>query len=207
MRLSRAGLLRLEGCNYTLGRIAIAFKACGEDTNGAYTLCETVEPSGSNARLHRHPTYDETFIICEGRFSFRLGDETMELGPGETVFEPRGTKHAFTCIGTEPGRQLIISSPGGIFEAFIADVVGAVVSAAARASRGRRSISAPSPRNTVWNSSTEARGCAIAQSPTGVTPGSTSFSNGTLPSVSPIAVISSISLSSFLRETAASFGK
>lgn len=81
MRRSRAGLLRLEGCNYTLGRIAIAFKTCGEYTNGAYTLCETVEPSGSNARLHRHPTYDETFIICEGRFSFRLGDETMELGP------------------------------------------------------------------------------------------------------------------------------
>ena len=118
---------RLEGRNFTLGRIAIAFKTCGEDTNGAYTLCETVEPPGSGAGLHRHPTYDETFIICEGRFSFRLGDATMELGPGETVFVPRGTKHAFTCIGSEPGRQLIISSPGGIFEAFIADVVGAMV--------------------------------------------------------------------------------
>lgn len=120
-------LLPAAGKTYKLGRIAIAFKACGSDTGGAYTLCETVEPPGSGASLHRHPTYDEAFIICEGRFAFSLAGKDYEVGPGESLFVPRGTPHSFTCIGPENGRQLIISSPGGIFETFIDEVVSAQV--------------------------------------------------------------------------------
>jgi hypothetical protein len=43
------------------------------------------------------------------------------------VFVPRGTPHSFKSIGPETGRQLIISSPGGIFDAFIEDVAGSMV--------------------------------------------------------------------------------
>ena len=38
------------------------------------------------------------------------------------VFVPRGTPHSFICIGPATGRQLIISSPGGIFDAMIAEI-------------------------------------------------------------------------------------
>jgi mannose-6-phosphate isomerase-like protein (cupin superfamily) len=117
----------MTGKTYKLGRIEIAFTTCGEHTGGAYTLCETIEPPGSGAGLHRHPTYDETFIICAGHFDFHLAGKDIKVGPGETVFVPRGTPHSFTCAGPEPGRQLIISSPGGIFEAFIDEVVNAQV--------------------------------------------------------------------------------
>lgn len=120
-------LLPMTGITYKLGRIEIAFKACGPDTEGAYTLCETVEPPGSGAGLHRHPTYDETFIICEGHFDFHVAGKDLKVGPGETLFIPRGTPHGFKCAGPELGRQLIISSPGGIFETFIAEVVKAQV--------------------------------------------------------------------------------
>jgi mannose-6-phosphate isomerase-like protein (cupin superfamily) len=110
------------GTSFRLGRITLTFKTTAADSGGAYTLCEAVEPPGSGAGLHRHPTYDETHIICEGRYQCRLGDRELELGPGEMMFAPRGTAHSIKSLGPEIGRELIISSPGGVFEAFIAEV-------------------------------------------------------------------------------------
>jgi mannose-6-phosphate isomerase-like protein (cupin superfamily) len=112
------------GTSFRLGRITLTFKTTAADSGGAYTLCEAVEPPGSGAGLHRHPTYDETHIICEGRYQCRLGDRELELGPGEMMFAPRGTAHSIKSIGPDTGRELIISSPGGIFDAFIAEVAG-----------------------------------------------------------------------------------
>ena len=124
-----------EGTAYTLGRITLTFKTTGADCGGAYTLCEAIEPPGSGAGLHRHPTYDETHIICEGHYECQLGDEMLELGPGEMMFVPRGTAHSIKSVGPDAGRELMLSSPGGIFEAFIAEVT--------RAMSGDGSSSAP----------------------------------------------------------------
>ena len=46
----------------------------------------------------------------------------LKLSPGDVVFVPRGTPHGFISTGPEMGRQIIISSPGGIFDALIAEV-------------------------------------------------------------------------------------
>jgi mannose-6-phosphate isomerase-like protein (cupin superfamily) len=119
-----------DGKTYQLGRITLTFKTGAADTGGAYTLCEAVEPPGAAAGLHRHPTYDETHIICEGHYECRLGDATLMLGPGEMMFAPRGTPHSVKSIGPETGRELIISSPGGIFDAFIEEASGAMAAAA-----------------------------------------------------------------------------
>ena len=116
-----------EGKVYRLGRITIIFKtAANEDS--AFTLCEAIEPPGSGAGRHRHG-YDEVFRILEGRYEFELGasgEEKRELGPGDTLFVPRGTAHAFKSLGPDVGRQLIISTPAGIFHAFIDEVVAAM---------------------------------------------------------------------------------
>ena len=111
-----------EGNTYKLGRMTLTFKTTAADNAGAYALLEAIEPPDSGASCHRHPTYDETFIINEGHYEFRVGDQLLKLGPGEMVFVPRGTPHAFKSIGPEIGRQLVISSPGGIFDAFISEV-------------------------------------------------------------------------------------
>jgi mannose-6-phosphate isomerase-like protein (cupin superfamily) len=119
-----------DGKTYQLGRITLTFKTSAADTGGAYTLCEAIEPPDAAAGLHRHPTYDETHIICEGHYECRLGDAKLKLGPGEMMFAPRGTPHSVKSVGPETGRELIISSPGGIFDAFVADVTGALTAAA-----------------------------------------------------------------------------
>lgn len=116
-----------EGTVYQIGRMTMTFKTTAEHNQGGYTLCEAIEPPQSGAGLHRHPTYDETFIICEGHYDFQLDDKMLKLGTGDTVFVPRGTPHSFICIGPEVGRQFIISSPGGIFDAFIAEVATSMV--------------------------------------------------------------------------------
>ncbi len=119
-----------DGKTYQLGRITLTFKAGAAETGGAYTLCEAIEPPGAAASLHRHPTYDEMHIICEGRYECRLAEATLMLGPGEMIFAPRGTPHSIKSIGPETGRELIVSSPGGVFDAFIEEVTGAMTAAA-----------------------------------------------------------------------------
>jgi mannose-6-phosphate isomerase-like protein (cupin superfamily) len=111
-----------EGKTFKIGRMSLTFKTTAGENWNAYTVCEAVEPPESGAGYHRHPTYDETFIICEGHYDFRLDDKLLKLGPGDVVFVPRGTAHGFVNTGPEMGRQIIISSPGGVFDAMIAEV-------------------------------------------------------------------------------------
>jgi mannose-6-phosphate isomerase-like protein (cupin superfamily) len=111
-----------EGKTFKIGRMSMTFKTTAVEDWNAYTVCEAIEPPESGAGYHRHPTYDETFIICEGHYDFRLREKLLKLGPGDVVFVPRGTPHGFVSTGPEVGRQIIISSPGGIFDSMIAEV-------------------------------------------------------------------------------------
>jgi mannose-6-phosphate isomerase-like protein (cupin superfamily) len=111
-----------EGKTFRIGRMSMTFKTTAAAGWNAYTVCEAIEPPESGAGYHRHPTYDETFIICEGRYDFRLGDRLLKLVPGDVIFVPRGTAHGFVSTGPALGRQIIISSPGGVFDAMIAEV-------------------------------------------------------------------------------------
>jgi mannose-6-phosphate isomerase-like protein (cupin superfamily) len=71
-----------EGKSYKLGRMTMTFKTTAEQDWNAYTVCEAIEPPESGAGYHRHATYDETFIICEGRYDFRLDGKLLKLSPG-----------------------------------------------------------------------------------------------------------------------------
>jgi len=82
------------------------------------TLFEAIEPPGSGAGLHRLQLY-ETHIICEGQYEVGSAKRCcVGLGPGEMFFcAARHTAQASRASGPRPGRELMISSPGGIFEA------------------------------------------------------------------------------------------
>jgi mannose-6-phosphate isomerase-like protein (cupin superfamily) len=125
-----------EGKTYQLGRITLTFKTAAVDNAGAYTLCEAIEPPGSGAGFHRHPTYDETHIVCAGHYECRLGDRVLALGPGEMMFAPRGTPHSIKSIGPDAGVELIISSPGGIFDAFIDEVAASMTDSGSHSRSG-----------------------------------------------------------------------
>jgi mannose-6-phosphate isomerase-like protein (cupin superfamily) len=59
------------------------------------------EKIGSGPKLHVH-TYDELFIIRQGRARFTVGDETIEAEAGDIVFGPADVPHKFENLG--PGR-------------------------------------------------------------------------------------------------------
>jgi quercetin dioxygenase-like cupin family protein len=114
----------MEGKAYQLGSLRLAFKG-NEDSKASYTLVESVEPPGASVALHRHPAWQETFIVIEGRFGFEAAGDHYDLGPGETLVIPRGAPHGFACTSEEAGRLLTISSPAHVFEAFVADTAAA----------------------------------------------------------------------------------
>jgi quercetin dioxygenase-like cupin family protein len=124
-----AGLTRhflpMEGRSYQLRKVTLAFKRGETEEEGAYSVFELLEPPGARVDLHRHPAFQETFVVLDGRFDFEADGQRYSLGPGETLVVPRGASHGFTCTSPEPGRLLTISTPARLFEAFVADISAA----------------------------------------------------------------------------------
>ena len=54
--------------------------------------------------------------------SASLATPSSSSAPGEMMFAPRGTPHSIKSVGSETDRELIISLPGGVFDAFIEEV-------------------------------------------------------------------------------------
>jgi mannose-6-phosphate isomerase-like protein (cupin superfamily) len=116
-RLFRSG----EGTTYLLDRLTLTFKHDGREACG-YSVCiATSEPGWPGARLHRHG-YEEWHIQVEGESECRLGDEVRRLGPGDMAYIPSGAPHGVNSTGSG-ARQLLISSPPGLFEGFVKEVV------------------------------------------------------------------------------------
>ena len=126
-----------------MGLLKLVFKRNEADGEGSYSMFESLEQLGCSVALHRHPTFQETFIVLEGRFEFEVAGERRSLGQGEMLVIPRGAPHGFTCTSPEPGRMLTISTPAGVFEAFVADISAANIGgseAEARAVFARHSL-------------------------------------------------------------------
>ncbi len=82
----------------------------------AYTGYARIGPS-----LHLHFNQDEFFYIVEGNFRFVVGDETMELSEGDTIFLPRNIPHSWIQL-TETGRLLYAVQPAGTLEEFFSEM-------------------------------------------------------------------------------------
>lgn len=50
---------------------------------------------GATVTTHIHPDTEEAMVIIQGQLEAILGDETVTLGPGDTVLAPAGVKHGF----------------------------------------------------------------------------------------------------------------
>ena len=62
---------------------------------------------GEGPALHTHP-YEELLLVQEGTGTFTLGDETLEVGPGELVVVPPGVPHGFKNTGDGVLKQIDI---------------------------------------------------------------------------------------------------
>jgi Mannose-6-phosphate isomerase len=66
--------------------------------------------AGGSVKPHVTPV-DMEFFVLEGKGSFRLGEETVEAGPGVLIISPRGVPHGMDNEGPGPLRVLAIKNP------------------------------------------------------------------------------------------------
>lgn len=52
--------------------------------------------------LHLHREHEEVIVVRSGRARARLGDETIDLGPGDVLLVPRNTVHGARAFGEDP---------------------------------------------------------------------------------------------------------
>ena len=52
-------------------------------------------PPGARHELHRHPNAEEVEYLVSGSGVAYVGDDAVELGPGEAVFVPQNEYHGF----------------------------------------------------------------------------------------------------------------
>jgi quercetin dioxygenase-like cupin family protein len=107
-----------EGRTYNVGPFTLAFKT----NTSAYTVAEASCAGGAGTGLHRHNNFDQVQIVLEGRCEVQLEDRTEFLGAGDSVFLPRGIVHGLTNLGPGLARLLVITSPAGLLETFVAEV-------------------------------------------------------------------------------------
>jgi mannose-6-phosphate isomerase-like protein (cupin superfamily) len=80
----------------------------------AFELFETGESNaGEGPTAHVHQERDEAFYVLQGWFGIWCGEDTIEAGPGEFVFVPRGSRHRFEAR-VDGSRLLFIVAPAGL---------------------------------------------------------------------------------------------
>ena len=96
-----------------LGVTRMRVLAAGDQTTGrAFTLAEFTGEEGPWTVPHLHQQMEESFFVLDGGFTFTVGEDEIEAGPGAYVLVPRGTRHLLAA-GAAGGRCLVLMVPGG----------------------------------------------------------------------------------------------
>jgi quercetin dioxygenase-like cupin family protein len=104
---------------WVLGEL-VRFKLVSSDTGGHFCLATITSPPGGGPPPHRHRDCDEIFYIVKGSYAFLLEGQKHTVGPGTTVYVPRGSAHAYKNVGQARGSFVSFHTPGG-FENFFLD--------------------------------------------------------------------------------------
>jgi quercetin dioxygenase-like cupin family protein len=127
---SMAQLIQLskgEGTTFSAVGDVYRVLATGDQTGGAYALCEARVLPGGGPPPHVHRREDEAFFILEGAITFTLGGQKVVAGAGSFLQAPRNQPHAFKNESASPARMLILTVPAG-FEKFLAEFAQPVAS-------------------------------------------------------------------------------
>ena len=84
--------------------------------NHTQSFAEAIVRPGMKTLLHRHCVSEEIYHITQGAGRMTLGDETFDVGVGDTVCIAPGTAHCIECHGTVPLKILCACSPAYAYE-------------------------------------------------------------------------------------------
>lgn len=66
---------------------------------------------GGTIPLHFHPDGVHRMYVLEGRLRCTVGEETMEMGPGDYMLIPRGVRHKFEKVGDGKAYFVTVDTP------------------------------------------------------------------------------------------------
>lgn len=101
------------------------YTCSGTETDGRLEQFRIAEHRGAAVPLHVHHDSDETFLVLSGTVTARVGDATIEAGPGDFVLGPAGVPHAW--IVTSETAELFVTVAGAGLEGFFREVAPPVV--------------------------------------------------------------------------------
>ena len=114
-----------------VGPLAIRFLVEGEQSAGSVAVFEFDVPAGAKvAAAHSHDGYEETIYGLEGVLTWTIEGTANDIGPGETLFIPRGAVHHFDNTGDVDAKALAIVTPGILGPDYFREVA-AILDAAA----------------------------------------------------------------------------
>ena len=104
-----------------IGGLRITCLLAGVETGGAYSMFEILTPPHDpGPPPHVHAREDEMFLVLEGQLTVIIEGQKTDATPGMCVFAPRNRWHAFRNDTDTPTRIIMIASPAGIEDFFVA---------------------------------------------------------------------------------------
>jgi mannose-6-phosphate isomerase-like protein (cupin superfamily) len=85
------------------------------ETNNFFCDVYCLEP-GQEQKVHAHEGEDKIYYVLDGRGSFVVGDETLELSRGQIVLAPAGAPHGVKNAGGQRLTLLVFMTPNPNFK-------------------------------------------------------------------------------------------
>jgi quercetin dioxygenase-like cupin family protein len=95
-----------------VGQLEIHYLIDGTVSGAGAGMFELTVPPGARVPPpHSHRDNEEIVYVLEGTLRYRVDDEQRDLGPGERMYTPRGSVHAFSNPHDTTARALIVLTP------------------------------------------------------------------------------------------------
>lgn len=95
------------------GSLQLRFLRDRHETGGSLDMFEmTLQPEGRMPVPHYHESWEETVYGLSGTVTFTVEGQDREVGPGESLFIPRGAVHGFSNRSGAPASCLCILTLG-----------------------------------------------------------------------------------------------
>jgi quercetin dioxygenase-like cupin family protein len=111
-----------------IGGLEIRYLVDGVESGAATGMFELIVPPGAKVPpAHSHTDNEEIVYVLEGKLRYSVDGEQRDLQPGERMYTPKGSVHAFSNPHDVTAKALIMLTPdiGAQYFRDVAEVVGA----------------------------------------------------------------------------------
>lgn len=110
-----------------IGGMQMRFLHSKHDTAGALDMFEVSIMAKARMPVpHYHRDWDETLYGIEGTTTFTVAGARVDVGPGETLFIPRGIVHGFVNETQGTTKMLCVLTPGVLGPEYFREMAAAI---------------------------------------------------------------------------------